>query len=78
MDNVLMVSIREAARRLGVCPRTVTNLIEGKELASRRIGRRRMIPVAGLEAFTRRDHAIKRKPVDPELTADAKPDAGAA
>jgi len=35
---VLAVGIKEAARMLGVCPRTVANLIETRELISRKIG----------------------------------------
>ena len=56
--NVLAVGIAEAARRLSVCERTITNLIATKELPSRKIGRRRVIPVAALESFLRRDHEI--------------------
>ena len=57
MDSeVLAVGIAEAARRLGVCPRTVTNLIRAKELISRKIGRRRVIPVSALQSFLRHDH----------------------
>ena len=56
MGDVLNVSITDAQRRLGVCARTVANLIHSKELMSRRIGRRRVIPVAELEKFSRRDH----------------------
>jgi excisionase family DNA binding protein len=57
-SNVLAVGIAEAARRLSVCARTITNLIATKELPSRKIGRRRVIPVAALESFLRRDHEI--------------------
>ena len=55
-EGVLAVSVPEAARRLGVSPRTVATLVSGKELPSRKIGRRRVIPIAALEAFLRRDH----------------------
>lgn len=54
--DVLAVSLREAARRLGVSERTVATLVARKELPSRRIGRRRVIPVASLQAFLKRDH----------------------
>ena len=54
--DVLAVDIREAARRLNVCVRTVTNLVNAKELISRKIGRRRVFPVSALESFIRRDH----------------------
>jgi excisionase family DNA binding protein len=55
MQTELAISIDEAARRLGVCRRTVINLLTAKELVSRRIGRRRVIPVTALEALLRRD-----------------------
>jgi excisionase family DNA binding protein len=55
--EVLAVNVAEAARRLGVSPRTLATLIASKELPSRKIGRRRVIPVRSLEDFLRRDHA---------------------
>jgi excisionase family DNA binding protein len=58
VDEVLAVGVAEAARRIGVCPRTVTNLIQAKELVSRKIGRRRVIPVSALLAFLRHDHDL--------------------
>jgi excisionase family DNA binding protein len=56
MEEVLAVSIIEAARRLGVSARTVATLVARNELRSRKIGRRRVIPVGALEQFLRRDH----------------------
>jgi len=58
-EKVLAVSIAEAARRLGISARTVATLIATGELASRKIGRRRIIPVSVLEAFIGRDHRTK-------------------
>jgi excisionase family DNA binding protein len=58
--EVLAVNVREAARRLGVSPRTIATLIARGELASRKIGRRRVIPVEALEKFLRRDHLTQR------------------
>ncbi len=55
-NDILAVSTTEAARRLGVSPRTIATLVARKELASRKIGRRRVIPMRGLEEFLRRDH----------------------
>lgn len=55
-DEVLAVDIREAARRLSLSPRTVATLVSRKELHSRRIGRRRLIPIRALEEFLDRDH----------------------
>jgi len=51
----LAVDIREAAQMLSVSPRTIQNYIAAKLLPARKIGRRTVIPVRGLEAFLRRD-----------------------
>lgn len=55
-NDILAVSTTEAARRLGVSPRTVATLVARNELPSRKIGRRRVIPIRALEEFLRRDH----------------------
>lgn len=60
MDEILAVNVPEAARRLGVSPRTVATLVARKELPSRKIGRRRVIPTRALEEFLRRDHPTQR------------------
>lgn len=52
------VSKKESAALLGICPRTVDNLIATKQLPCRRIGRRVLIPYAALVAFARRDHPL--------------------
>jgi excisionase family DNA binding protein len=59
-ETVLAVGVPEAARRLGLSPRTVATLVAHHELSSRRVGRRRIIPIAALEAFIGRDHLIVR------------------
>lgn len=51
----VLVSVRHAADMLGVSARTVQNLITAKELPSRKIGRRRLIPYSALQALARRD-----------------------
>jgi hypothetical protein len=51
----LAVSVHEAARMIGVCPRSVQNYVASKVLTSRKIGRRRVITVAALKDFLRRD-----------------------
>lgn len=56
-QDVLAVDVREAARRLSLSPRTVASLISRQELASRKVGRRRIIPVEALDVFLREDHA---------------------
>jgi excisionase family DNA binding protein len=58
-ETVLAVGIAEAARRLGLSSRTVATLIMRRQIASRKVGRRRIVPVAALEAFMRRDHSTK-------------------
>ena len=64
MGDVLAVSVQEAAQRLGVCQRTITNLVSAKELTSRKIGRRRLIPVSALEALLRHDR--RTEPTEPQ------------
>ena len=53
--TVLAVGMAEAARRLGLSARTVATLVLRSELPSRKVGRRRIIPVNALEAFVRPD-----------------------
>ena len=55
-ETILAVGMAEAARRLGLSLRTVATLVLSHELPSRKVGRRRIIPVMALEAFVRRDH----------------------
>lgn len=57
----ILVTIRRAADLLGVSPRTVQNLIAAKELPSRKIGRRRLIPYSALLALARRDALTGRE-----------------
>ena len=53
--NKLAVGIREAAEMLSVSPRSIQNYLAAKLLASRKIGRRTVIPMRSLEAFFRSD-----------------------
>ena len=55
-ETVLAVGMVEAARRLGLSARTVATLVSRHELPSRKVGRRRIIPVAALDAFIGRDY----------------------
>jgi excisionase family DNA binding protein len=59
-ETVLAVGLTEAARRLGLSTRTVATLVLSDELPSRKVGRRRIIPVVALEAFLRGDHRTGR------------------
>jgi excisionase family DNA binding protein len=54
-ETVIAVGIAEAARRLGLSARTVATLVSRRQLASRKVGRRRIIPVLALESFLRGD-----------------------
>lgn len=55
-EAVIAVGLAEAARRLGLSIRTVATLVSRRELPSRKVGRRRIIPVSALQDFIRRDH----------------------
>jgi excisionase family DNA binding protein len=55
-ETVLAVGLAEAARRLGLSLRTVATLVLRHEIPSRKVGRRRIIPVLALEAFVQTDH----------------------
>jgi excisionase family DNA binding protein len=67
MQEVLAVDIPEAARRLGLSTRTVAALVTRQELPSRKVGRRRIIPVVALEAFLKGDDGFR-----PLVGAEAK------
>jgi excisionase family DNA binding protein len=54
MDKILF-SKKEAAAMLSISPRSIDNLIARKELETRRIGRRRLVPRVSLEKLARRD-----------------------
>jgi excisionase family DNA binding protein len=54
----LLLSKREAAEALGVSVRTIENMIARKQLVSRRLGKRRMIPHAALMQLARRDTLV--------------------
>ena len=57
----LAVGMAEAARRLGLSPRTVATLVADKQLPSVKVGRRRIIPVSALEEFVNRDITTQPK-----------------
>jgi excisionase family DNA binding protein len=59
-EKELAVGISEAARRLGVSSRTLATLIAQDDLPSRKIGRRRIIPVAALEAFVNGEYRTSK------------------
>lgn len=59
-EAVLAVGMAEAGRRLGLSARTIATLVLRRELPSRKVGRRRIIPVAALEAFLSGDPKSRR------------------
>jgi excisionase family DNA binding protein len=59
--DALALDVREAARRLSISPRTLAVLIAKGEIQSRKVGRRRIIPVAALEKFLAREHSTRRE-----------------
>jgi excisionase family DNA binding protein len=64
--NTLLVSKKEAATTLGISLRSLEYLIARKELMSRRVGRRVLIPTSALEQFARRDHPQPLSPLQVE------------
>jgi excisionase family DNA binding protein len=52
----ILINRKEAARLLSVSLRSLDNLILCKELPTRRVGRRVLIPRRALELFAGRDH----------------------
>lgn len=57
-ESIIAVGMAEAARRLGLSARTIAALVLSQELPSRKVGRRRIIPVTALEAFVSGNSAI--------------------
>jgi excisionase family DNA binding protein len=59
-EKELGIGMTEAARRLGVSSRTVASLISENRIPSYKIGRRRIVPVAALEAFVNRQFPMSQ------------------
>ena len=64
-DRVMAVSVAEAARRLGISPRTMATLLAENKVRSATAGRRRLIPILALEEFLAQD-APKRMTRQPK------------
>jgi excisionase family DNA binding protein len=56
----ILVSIRQAAELLGICPRSVQNLLIAKRLRARKLGRRTLLSYRELLEFARHDHTTTR------------------
>ena len=54
----LLLSKREAAEALGCSVRTIENMIARKQLASKRLGKRRMVPYGSLAQLSKRDTLV--------------------
>jgi hypothetical protein len=52
----LLIGKKEAAGLLSISPRALDYLVSTKQLATRRIGARVLIPMIELKKFTRSDH----------------------
>jgi excisionase family DNA binding protein len=52
----ILVGKKESASALGVSGRTIENLVSGKQLLARKVGRRTLIPYRALQEFARHDH----------------------
>lgn len=68
----LLVSKRDAAALLSLCLRSIDNLIAGKQLPCRRIGKRVLIQYSALVAFARRDHLMAPTEVVAEQGEDLR------
>jgi len=64
MDTVpkLLISKKEAAQALSISVRGLEYLISRKELPTRRVGKRVLVPVAALRKFSEHDHAKSLAP----------------
>jgi len=65
----LLLSKRRAAQLLGLSVRSVEILIRSKQLGSRKIGRRRLVPRKEVERFARHDTPVigsESRPVERE------------
>jgi len=56
MSLQVLLSKREAATALSISLRSLEYLIARRELPTRRIGKRVLVPVSAVEQFARRDH----------------------
>ena len=54
--ELLAVGVAEAARLSGLSRRSIHGFIAVKALRSRKVGKRRLIPIDALKTFLHRDH----------------------
>ena len=65
----LLLGTKEAARALGLSERSIFWLVSTGQLASRKVGKRRLIPRNAIEKFAQRDHG-RIRPQKPETRDD--------
>lgn len=73
MEPLLLTRV-ESAALLRVSLRTLDLLVSTKQLPSRKVGRRRLIPRAELERFARRDHPTRQSDESPRKQSVAHDD----
>jgi excisionase family DNA binding protein len=56
LSTKVLLSRKKSATLTGLSLRTIAKLLASRELGSIRVGRRRLILLAELKKFTRRDH----------------------
>lgn len=59
-ETILAVGMSDAARMLGLSQRTIASLVSKQQLTSRKVGRRRIIPVVALERFVKHDRLSRQ------------------
>jgi excisionase family DNA binding protein len=60
-DAPLMFSVFQTHVLLGLCEKTIRNLIDAGELTARRVGDRLLIPRSSIESFIKRDHVTRKE-----------------
>lgn len=66
----ILVTIKDAANLLSVCPRTVQNLIVAKKLKVRKVGRRTLLSYRELLTFAQHDHSTTAPPQREGVTCE--------
>lgn len=69
VTTTLGVNIPKAAEMIGVSARTIANYVAAGVLESRKIGRRRIVPIRALEEFLRADRTSPKKNDSPQTGA---------
>jgi excisionase family DNA binding protein len=62
LSSKLLLSLKEFSFLAGLSPRTTTKLVVSGEVASIRVGRRRLIPKSALLRFVQRNHSTQSVP----------------